>query len=187
MSSRFVVLSGCSGGGKSTLLGELRRRGYATRDEPGRRIVQAEIAAGGSALPWVDLEAFARRAIELALDDREKACDWARWVFFDRSLIDAVAALVPDGTDASIERLPITHRYHPTVFLTPPWPEIYETNAERKLGWDEAVAEYDRLVQAYPKFGYRIVVLPKASVEQRADLVLAELANGPQQVGSIGR
>ncbi len=30
--NRFVVLSGCSGGGKSTLLIELGRRGYAARD-----------------------------------------------------------------------------------------------------------------------------------------------------------
>jgi hypothetical protein len=31
----FVTISGCSGGGKSTLLSELRRRGFATIDEPG--------------------------------------------------------------------------------------------------------------------------------------------------------
>jgi predicted ATPase len=36
---RFVVISGCSGGGKSTLLAELARRGYRTVEEPGRRIV----------------------------------------------------------------------------------------------------------------------------------------------------
>ena len=65
MSDRFVVLSGCSGGGKSTLLAELRRRGHATVDEPGRRIVKDESADGGTALPWIDLAAFARRAIEL--------------------------------------------------------------------------------------------------------------------------
>ena len=35
------VISGCSGGGKSTLLMELARRGHAVVDEPGRRIVQA--------------------------------------------------------------------------------------------------------------------------------------------------
>src|SRR6187397_531426 len=81
---RFVVLSGCSGGGKSTLLAELRRRGHATVDEPGRRIVKEESADGGTALPWIDLAAFARRAIEVALADREEARDRPGWVFFDR-------------------------------------------------------------------------------------------------------
>jgi predicted ATPase len=39
---RFIVISGCSGGGKSTLVAELARRGYASVEEPGRRIVEDE-------------------------------------------------------------------------------------------------------------------------------------------------
>jgi hypothetical protein len=42
-SQSFVLISGCSGGGKSMLLIELGRRGYATVEEPGRRIVKEEI------------------------------------------------------------------------------------------------------------------------------------------------
>lgn len=57
----FVIISGCSGGGKSTLLSELQGRGFATLDEPGRRIVADELKRGRSALPWVDTVAFARR------------------------------------------------------------------------------------------------------------------------------
>jgi predicted ATPase len=66
---RFIILSGCSGGGKSTLLAELARRGFATVEEPGRRIVIEETRNGGTALPWIDIEAFARRAIAMALED----------------------------------------------------------------------------------------------------------------------
>jgi predicted ATPase len=47
---------------------------------------------------------------------------------------------------------------------------------ERRHGWDEATAEYERLARAYPELGYRVVVLPKASVKERADAVLAELS-----------
>ncbi|WP_207234152.1 AAA family ATPase [Pseudomonas aeruginosa] len=38
----FVAISGCSGGGKSTLLAELKLRGHAVVEEPGRRIIQEE-------------------------------------------------------------------------------------------------------------------------------------------------
>ncbi|AHK02241.1 ATPase [Agrobacterium tumefaciens] len=62
----FIILSGCSGGGKSTLLAELAHRGFATVEEPGRRIVIEETRNNGTALPWIDLEAFARRAIAMA-------------------------------------------------------------------------------------------------------------------------
>ncbi len=66
----LVVISGCSGGGKSTLLDALKDLGYHIVKEPGRRIVAEELACGGSALPWADPVAFARRAIRLSLADR---------------------------------------------------------------------------------------------------------------------
>ena len=91
--NRFVVISGCSGGGKSTLLAELARRGHAVVEEPGRRIVAEEMRTGGSALPWVDAAAFARRAVAMALADRASVPDTGSWVFFDRGLIDAAAGL----------------------------------------------------------------------------------------------
>ena len=84
---RFVVISGCSSAGKSTLIAELGRRGYAVVDEPGRRIVKEELARGGSALPWVDGVAFARRAMEIALADRAAAGSLDGWVFFDGGLM----------------------------------------------------------------------------------------------------
>src|SRR5215475_11377696 len=91
---RFVVISGCSGGGKSALLEELRRSEYATIEEPGRRIVKEQLLVGGMALPWTDGVAFARRCIALALSDRRAARRLkGRWVFFDRGLIDASVAL----------------------------------------------------------------------------------------------
>lgn len=58
---RFVIISGCSCGGKSTLLAELGQRGLATIEEPGRRVVREELASGGGALPWADMTAFVRR------------------------------------------------------------------------------------------------------------------------------
>jgi predicted ATPase len=87
--NRFVVVSGCSGGGKSTLLAELGRRGHAVIEEPGRRIVKEELESGGRALPWVNGPAFARRATTMALADRAAADARAGWVFFDRGLVDA--------------------------------------------------------------------------------------------------
>jgi predicted ATPase len=54
--NRFILLSGCSGGGKSTLLAELAQRGFATIEEPGRRVVREELASGGDALPWIEVD-----------------------------------------------------------------------------------------------------------------------------------
>ena len=48
-----VVISGCSGGGKSTLLAELGARGYAVFEEPGRAIVKEQLVSGGDALVFL--------------------------------------------------------------------------------------------------------------------------------------
>jgi predicted ATPase len=172
---RFVVISGCSSGGKSTLLAELRRRGHAVVEEPGRRIVREELKSDGSALPLADGAAFARRALALALSDLRSATALDGWVFFDRSWIDAASALEHLTGEPVLTRLARVHRYHRRVFLTPPWPEIYVTDAERHHDFAMAAREYWRLVDAYSAIGYEVQVLPKVGVSPRADLVLSAL------------
>jgi predicted ATPase len=168
---RFVVISGCSGGGKSTLLAELGRRGHSIVEEPGRRIVAQELQQGGKALPWEDATAFAHRAIAMALADRAAAAALKGWVFFDRGLVDAAAALQHLVHESALAALAQEHRYHQTVFLTPPWPEIYVNDPERRHSLEAAEAEYVRLLEVYPALGYKISVLPKVGVSERADLI----------------
>ncbi|PVH28953.1 AAA family ATPase [Pararhodobacter oceanensis] len=173
--TRLTIISGCSGGGKSTLLLALAARGYATVEEPGRRIVAEELAGEGRALPWVNPQGFARRAFDLALADLTAVEDANEWVFFDRGLGDAMAALqhcgaeVPDGAEA----LAI---FDPLVFMAPPWPEIYQQDAARRHGFAAAVAEYERLCTFYPAQGFTVITLPKAPVAERVEAILAQNA-----------
>lgn len=175
MQNRFVLISGCSGGGKSTLLAELRARGRPVVEEPGRRIIADELASAGSALPWVDPAAFLRRAIGVALSDMRSAEVERRWVFFDRGLIDAASALEALTGEPVLHSLSSAHRYHRRVFMAPPWPEIYVTDPERRHGFDAAAAEYQRLIATLPTLGYDVIDLPKTSPPARADFVLAAL------------
>lgn len=177
MALERYVLSGCSGGGKSTLLTELGRRGYRTVSEPGREIVREELEKGGDALPWINPQAFADRAIEMSVGAFDEVASHHAPVFFDRSFIDAVSfvvhltgALSPDLTQLVQKR-----RYAPTVFLVPPWPEIFVTDAERKTSYEDAVAEYERLLVSFELFGYKTVIVPKEPVEKRADFVLVSI------------
>jgi hypothetical protein len=55
---KFVVLSGCSGAGKSSLLSELGRRGFPIYEEPGRQVVKEQLYIGGDALPWANWSLF---------------------------------------------------------------------------------------------------------------------------------
>ena len=169
--SRFIILSGCSGGGKSTLLDELARRGHATVPEPGRRVVREETGSGGTALPWADVHAFVARIIAMAEADYAAAAANAGWTFFDRGLFDAISGLgALNGTALPAERL-AGYPYHRQVFLTPPWPELYATDSERRHDMTQAVAEFERLLRDYPAQGYEPVLVPRLPVGERADFV----------------
>lgn len=174
--SGFFILSGCSGGGKTTLLAELARRGFRTVPEPGLRIVREEQASGGEALPWVDPVAFARRALATSREDLADAqAHGERPVFFDRGLVDAAAALehalgrVEPGSYDGFQA------FERSVFLTPPWRENFVTSEERAHSFADACGEYERLVEVYGRSGFAPVILPRESVTARADRVVAAL------------
>lgn len=172
---QHVVLSGCSSGGKSTLIMELARKGFRTVPEPGRRIIEEEMRVGGAAFPWVDPAAFSRRAIEMARRDRQVRDVCAGWIFYDRGLIDAAVALQHATGESAAVVLGQSERYHRQVFMAPPWPEIFSMDSNRRHGLADALAEYERLLAAYLEFGYETILLPKVGIAERADFVLHHL------------
>ena len=151
--------------------------------EPGRRVVEDELARGGTALPWTDMEGFLRRVLDLAMADHEAAHAQEGPVFFDRGVVDALVALqhltgeMPDGLAGG-------YRYASTVFLAPPWPDIFVTDPARQHGFDEAVAEYDRLRTALPALGYEVRLLPKTPVADRVVYLLSSLPGKDRGPGS---
>jgi len=160
---QLVVISGCSGGGKSTLLEALRRRGYAVVEEPGRRVLAEQSRNAGDGLPWVDMAAFLHEALRVARLDLERVASATGPVFFGLSMSHTLGGLQPYG------RL---------VFLTPPWPDIYRVDEQRRHGFAEAVAEYTHLEATYKTLGYDVRILPRAGVADRTDFVLQALHRG---------
>ncbi|MGC3936909.1 AAA family ATPase [Roseobacter sp. EG26] len=171
-----VLISGCSGGGKSSLIDALHDRGYPVVAEPGRRVIASEEAQGGSAFPWADMPAFLDKALQMAWQDLTTLQETADWVFFDRGVIDAVSAQAHFLNRPIDQRLLTTQVYHHTVFLVPPWPEIYRTDAARRHDLKDAIAEHDRLSKVLAEMRYRVVSVPKMTIAERADFILDQLA-----------
>ncbi|WP_084418143.1 AAA family ATPase [Henriciella litoralis] len=174
---RRIVISGCSSGGKSTLLAALSDRGYATIEEPGRNIVREALASGSDALPWIDPVAFVRKAVDQARNSLREMAPFDGPVFLDRSAIDAIAHLerlsLPMPVDITDQAKHCI--YSAPVFMAPPWRELYVQDDERPLPFEEATKEYNWLRLAYPRRGYVLIDLPRISVEARADFMLRTL------------
>ena len=172
MINKFILITGCSGGGKSTLLSALADRGYSTVAEPGRRIVSEELAGHGAALPWVNPRAFAERAVRVAQSDLGKAQHTEGLTFFDRGLIDAALALEHSGGSSASEILGNSRTYSRRIFVVPPWEAIFANDPERRHSFAAAVEEHTRIIQALDRLGYEIYELPRVSVFERVQIVL---------------
>lgn len=173
--SSRVVVTGPPGAGKTTLLSELARRGHAIVDESARAIICERLARGEPPRP--DPLTF---ALEILRRDEEKfhgARPSAEWVFFDRSAVEALGMVheaSPFPADELASRLSAL-LYHPTIFVLPPWQEIYVTDAERDQTFADAIRVHADIVAWYRACGYAIHEVPRMPVDQRADYVLGHL------------
>jgi predicted ATPase len=174
---RFTIITGGPGAGKTSLIDELRRRGYPGTREAGRAIIADQVLIGGRATHAADAALFAElmlawemRSYRMAQDDEGTA------VFFDRGIpeLTGYMRMIGRPVPAHMETAARVFRYRPTVFVAPPWPEIYAKDTERRQDFAEAVATCDAVRAAYVSHGYEPVDLPLAPVAERADFVLAK-------------
>ncbi|MFC0597241.1 AAA family ATPase [Streptomyces palmae] len=174
---RFIVITGGPGSGKSTLIDHLREAGFSGSREAGRAIIQDQTAIGGRALPWHDPDLFAELMLSWELRSYSGAMARTAPVFFDRGIPDIIGYLRLEGrpVPAHLHTAARTFRYHRRVFIAPPWPEIYERDAERGQSPAEAERTYASMVATYPEYGYELVELPRLPVEERARFVTDHL------------
>ncbi len=168
------MLTGASGGGKSTLLAELAAHGFTVAEEPGRRIVAEQLVVGGRATPWQDRAAFRDLLFARSLTAFEQMADRPGPVFFDRGIIEAIAYSRQHGLAMPEAWLAPARacRYARPVFVTPPWRAIFRNDAERRKIWTEVLDDYRATVEAYEAAGYRLVEVPRAAVAERAAFVM---------------
>jgi predicted ATPase len=171
--TNFYVLTGCSGGGKSTLLSELEKRGYRVFPEPGRQIVKEQQSVDGDGLPWKNATKFAELCVSRAMYFYNSAMLLDKPVFFDRSVIDNISGIERLGLPMPVyfPQTLVQYRYAPRVFMVPPWREIFAQDTERQHSFAEAEQEFYGLQKAYAANHYEVVLIPKLPVAERADFI----------------
>ncbi|MBN9230927.1 MAG: AAA family ATPase, partial [Legionella sp.] len=92
--NKLVIISGCSGGGKSTLLSELKGQGYSVIEEVGRTLVKEQIEKNSGITPWQNPELFCELLIHKSIDafHQAKIIQSAQKdvIFFDRCILEGI-------------------------------------------------------------------------------------------------
>ncbi|GAA4047348.1 AAA family ATPase [Parerythrobacter jejuensis] len=166
---RRFAITGAPGAGKSTLIEALTARGWNVVTESARAILQRP---GGMELRENDPHGFALAMLEADRAIFEEAMP-GQTLIFDRGFADIIAFL-------RIEKVPVSDvfekacqhlRFDAPVFRAPAWKGIYRQDDQRIQTWDEAVESDRQCTKAWREFGYELLDLPLASVEERVAFV----------------
>lgn len=166
-------MSGGPGSGKTTLLAALAETGVPVMPEAGRAIIRQQQAIDGPALPWRDVGRFAEAMLHWELRSHDEAAAVPDDVVFDRGVPDVVGYLRLEGhpVPAHVDTAARGVRYHPVVFVAPPWREIYRHDAERHQSFAVAERTFETMAGTYPDYGYEVVELPRAPMAERVAFV----------------
>lgn len=165
---QFYVLTGGPGAGKTSVLNQLASLGFPVVEEGGRKILQIHGKKSE--------EDFTYKMLIHAVDTYHKALKNSyEIVFFDRSMIDVIsyARLKNIALPSFIQEIIPKIIYETTVFIFPPWEEIYINDEERLQTYDEAIETYNMIESTYQDCGYMLIQVPKTDIQTRAEFLLS--------------
>ena len=176
--NNFYVITGGPGVGKTTLLEELQKRNFNVIPEIARELIKEQQKKNGRALPWKNKNLYKNMMFDRSLNSFEQAgknFNIENPIFFDRGFLDTIcyAELIQSEVNKQMKSYARNWRYSKSVFILPPWQEIYETDSERKQDWEEAVLTFKQMRKTYVTYGYNVIEVPKMPVNKRTDFVLS--------------
>jgi predicted ATPase len=172
----LFILTGAPGSGKTAILAQLGNE-FTCVDEPAREILAEQRATGGSGTWDRDASLFVHLLLQRSIEKHAMARGLAGTVIFDRGIPDCVVYAVRAGIDPtpSLEAVEV-YRYQPHVLFLEPWSDIYETDEERIMSFDDTVSFSQTLRDVYERSGYTLVDVPRDSIDGRAAFVRMSVA-----------
>ncbi len=174
-----IIITGGPSTGKTTLIKELEKRGFACSHEVIRSLTAQEDfkdkPKGANPIVLVkDALAFNKQILDARVQAFYQAENVeAAQVFFDRGIPDILAYMdcYDQEYDDTFTKPCLNLRYD-AIFLMPPWREIFTNDAERFESYEESETIYKYLLHTYRAYNYQPLIVPKTTVDRRIDFIL---------------
>lgn len=173
--NRFIITGG-PGSGKSSLLNALIDKGYQGFEEISRIVIREQHEIDGDKLPWKNLAGFAEICFE-RMSHQLNDCKPNNFCFYDRGLPDIIAYMRRGSLEVPKKYFAQCNLYNNTVFIAPPWKEIFVNDDERPESYEDSAEIYKFLNETYSELGFNTVELPKVSIINRANFIESYLSS----------
>ena len=173
MDNKKYIITGAPGTGKTSIITELKKRDFSCSKEISRDIIAEQIKKKGDILPWKDLNSFSQRVFLARLTQFINTPNNINH-FFDRGVIDVIAYMKLENHETSHFESKLKNiKYNKKVFYTPIWKDIYVKDVHRKESISKAIKIENQLLKIYKKHNYKMIEIPKFSVEERTDFIIS--------------
>ncbi len=174
MNKKYII-TGAPGTGKTSIINELKKRGFKCINENSREIIAEQIFERGEILPWKNQIAFENKIANMRTQqyiDSPENCI----CFFDRSILDGIAYMQVNNLKLTSQIIKNIKKcnFNKSVFYTPIWQEIYENDNERKENIKQAMIIEKAIIKTYKSRGYELTEIPKLSIEERANFIISK-------------
>jgi predicted ATPase len=158
MKNKRIVITGCPGAGKTSIIKGLEDKGYSVFEEYSRTLIDEGKATGKANFFLSNPEEFS----ELLFSGRK-----AQFKAFSSLYVHAAKPylLAVKGRDDFWEKRIIPFKYD-LVFLVEPWKEIYKKDTQRMETFIEAKRYFPYIKNLY-KQSHLIVTVPKDTIINR--------------------
>jgi predicted ATPase len=176
MQKEIIVIIGGPGTGKTTIIEGLIAKGHCCYPEISRQVTAEAKKQGIEQLFLENPLLFSELLLEGRKKQFENACqEIGNVVFIDRGIPDVLAYMhyIGDSYPAHFDICCKEHTYS-KIFILPPWEEIYVSDNERYENYEQAKLIYNHLSETYQQYGYKLIEVPKGSLEQRIDFILEQ-------------
>ncbi|WP_028972976.1 AAA family ATPase [Spirochaeta cellobiosiphila] len=178
--SNYFILTGAMGGGKSTVIRSLEQKNIKCIPEPAREILTEQRLISATGVPEEDSDLFTQLMLSRATSYYKNNRDFqSNCIIYDRGIPDLIAYAELFGLDTGIYyKAAKQYTYNPIVFFFKGWQDIYCTDEERKMTYQQASDFGERVCDIYNELGYQTIEIPKVSSSDRALFIVNTIQNG---------